>query len=559
MKKTLLICLMGLLCLPISTLKAQSKVAESPPGTDLVYQPGIPGQEGGSSSARRGEAAPVVIYGEFMGEIPEEEIFLYTWSRYSGNGLIYKDAIIQQIDLDMPSLQRGAVPGLVRTFNSSTPSHLAPFYICIRTEDKVLLSTALVLPGDSLMIRWESSEQLIYFSGPQGRQMDLQHALYRLSQNTFTPNQTIVVNDRDEYLSSGKNLQKIEEARGLFGRQLDVVQRGSGELELLESKVMDTLYRSQIERLLASYTGDISTERIQLLRTEFLGRYDARLSKSLYRLVKGQKELLIETASAARLKHMLGRLKQRMENIYLPLSYQLGGYLENWFYLSEASASIMDQDFFEWIISLDDGDGKDVLYEYYLLTHGKQLQDLDGRVATALEEINDPIIWRNVEMIRKNRSSGVLISSDPLISITGENVGLDDFKEELVLVEFWIPGCGACHYYYQNIMKELHLHFDGDPRIRLVSVGVDKEEGRWKENEGEYYHGGGDNFFLKTYDHAVLKQLGIQSFPSFALLDQDSRILKASGFPTSDLQAWVDLLNTTLNKEFKPQSKISDL
>lgn len=499
------------------------------------------------------------IYGEFMGEIPEEEIFLYTWSRYSGNGLIYKDANIQQIDLDDPSLQRGAVPGLVKTFNSSTPSHLAPFYICIRTEDKVLLPTALVLPGDSLMIRWESSEQMIYFSGPQGRQMDLQHALYRLSQNTFTPNQTIVVNDREEYLSSGKNLQKIEEASGLFGRQLDVVQRGSGELELLESKVMDTLYRSEIDRLLASYAGDISTERIQLLRTEFLGRYDARLSKSLYRLVKGQKELLIETASAARLEHMLGRLKHRMENIYLPLSYQLGGYLENWFYLSEASASIMDQDFFEWISSLDDGDGKDVLYEYYLLTHGKQLQDLDGRVATALEEINDPIIWRNVEMIRKNRSSGVLISSDPLISITGENGGLDDFKEELVLVEFWIPGCGACHYYYQNIMKELHLHFDGDPRIRLVSVGVDKEEGRWKENEGEYYHGGGDNFFLKTYDHAVLKQLGIQSFPSFALLDQDSRILKASGFPTTDLQAWVDLLNTTLNKEFKPQSKISDL
>ncbi|TXE03070.1 TlpA family protein disulfide reductase [Algoriphagus aquimarinus] len=51
MKKTLLICLMGYLCLPISTLKAQSKVAESPPGTDLVYQPGIPGQEGESPSA----------------------------------------------------------------------------------------------------------------------------------------------------------------------------------------------------------------------------------------------------------------------------------------------------------------------------------------------------------------------------------------------------------------------------------------------------------------------------------------------------------------------------
>ncbi|WP_425639453.1 TlpA family protein disulfide reductase [Algoriphagus yeomjeoni] len=49
MKKTLLICLLGYLCVPTSTSTAQ--VADSPPGTDLVYQPGFPGQESASSSA----------------------------------------------------------------------------------------------------------------------------------------------------------------------------------------------------------------------------------------------------------------------------------------------------------------------------------------------------------------------------------------------------------------------------------------------------------------------------------------------------------------------------
>ncbi|RAI93837.1 TlpA family protein disulfide reductase [Algoriphagus yeomjeoni] len=49
MKKTLLICLLGYLCVPTSTSTAQ--VADSPPGTDLVYQSGFPGQEGESPSA----------------------------------------------------------------------------------------------------------------------------------------------------------------------------------------------------------------------------------------------------------------------------------------------------------------------------------------------------------------------------------------------------------------------------------------------------------------------------------------------------------------------------
>ena len=55
MQKHILTCFLIQLCLFGSTLKAQSKVAESPPGTDLVYQPGFPGQEGLVPSARLGE------------------------------------------------------------------------------------------------------------------------------------------------------------------------------------------------------------------------------------------------------------------------------------------------------------------------------------------------------------------------------------------------------------------------------------------------------------------------------------------------------------------------
>ncbi|MEB2778397.1 hypothetical protein SYJ56_24015, partial [Algoriphagus sp. D3-2-R+10] len=70
-----------------------------------------------------------------MGLIPEKEIYLYTWPRYTGNGFIYQESTRQEVSLDRPTLQRGGAGEVRRIFNASSPSFMDPFYFLLRDED----------------------------------------------------------------------------------------------------------------------------------------------------------------------------------------------------------------------------------------------------------------------------------------------------------------------------------------------------------------------------------------------------------------------------------------
>lgn len=543
---------MGLLCVPISTLKAQSKVADSPPDKDLVYQSGIPGQEGESSSAHLGKAAPVLIYGEFMGLIPEKEVYLYTWPRYTGNGFIYQESTKQEVSLDMPTLQRGGAGEVRRIFIASSHSYMDPFYFLLRDEDSQLTSHFLAFPGDSLMLRWYRFTNRVSFSGPQARQFELQHVLAGLTASSkYTTAQKIIVKDRGKFLAEYNQNGELQSAKNQFGRHLEVIVMGKEELDLLEHSMADRKFVEQVERMVAAYQGDIPANRLALIRTDALSNHYALQAESLCRLLIRFPEWLKDAATAGRIADMLLDLNQKLKSNSVPQSLVTSGYIEFWYHYSEASASAAGIDFFDWIASQEAGLPRDVLFENYLLRKEHRLQDFDEKLGIIATEVSDPVIKARILEIQANKSTGATISSSPLLSAEGIPISLTDFTDQVMLVEFWAPGCGASKTFYEKIMKKLHERFEGEERLQLVSIGVDVQEGKLDNFLGEYYTDSGINLQSEDTTPPLLKQLGIRSYPSFVLVGRDSRLLKVSGFPDNDPEAWASLLEETLKNEFK--------
>ncbi|WP_268035610.1 TlpA family protein disulfide reductase [Algoriphagus sp. PAP.12] len=574
MKKLLLLCLLGGVCLFSNELSAQNIVAD-PPGTNFLHRfmslrggetrsdlfsKGFSliddsislGQEGDSPSARMGKAAPVLIYGEFMGMIPDKEVYLYTWPRYTGNGFIYQESTKQEVSLDRPTLQRGGAGEVRRIFNASSPSYMDPFYFLLRDEDTRLTSHFLAFPGDSLMLRWYRFTNRVSFSGPQAKQFELQHVLAGLTASSkYTTAQNIIVKDREKFLAEYNPKGELEAAKKQLGRHLEVVVMGKEELDLLEHSMGDREFADQVERMVEAYREDIPATRLALIQTDVLSNHYALQAESLSRLLIRFPEWLKEAETAGRITDMLTDLDQKLKSKTVPQALVTSGYIEFWYHYSEASASAAGIDFFDWIVSQEAGLPRDVLFENYLLRKERRLPDFDEKLGLIAIEVKDPVIKARILGIQANKSAGATISSSPLLNSEGNPISLTDYPDQVMLLEFWAPGCGASKTFYEKIMKGLHERFQGEERLQLVSIGVDVPEGTLDSFLGEYYSDSGINLQAEDTTPPLLTQLGIRSYPSFVLVGRDSRLLKVSGFPDNDPKAWVKLLEETLNNEFK--------
>ncbi|MEB2778741.1 TlpA disulfide reductase family protein, partial [Algoriphagus sp. D3-2-R+10] len=447
---------------------------------------------------------------------------------------------------DRPTLQRGGAGEVRRIFNASSPSFMDPFYFLLRDEDSQLTSHFLAFPGDSLMLRWYRFTNRVSFSGPQARQFELQHVLAGLTASSkYTTAQKIIVKDREKFLAEYNQNGELEAAKKQLGRHLEVIIMGKEELDLLEHSMADRGFADQVERMVEAYKGDIPADRLALIRTDALSNHYALQAESLSRLLIRFPEWLKEPEKAGRIADMFLDLDRKLKSNSVPQSLVTSGYIEFWYHYSEASASAAGIDFFDWIASREPGLPRDVLFENYLLRKERRLQGFDEKLGIIATEVSDPVIKARILEIQANKSTGTTISSSPLLSAEGIPISLTDFTDQVMLLEFWAPGCGASKTFYEKIMKKLHERFEGEERLQLVSIGVDVQEGKLDNFLEEYYTDSGINLQAEDTTQPLLNQLGIRSYPSFALIGKDSKIIKVSGFPGNDPEEWVDLLEET--------------
>ena len=162
----------------------------------------------------------------------------------------------------------------------------------------------------------------------------------------------------------------------------------------------------------------------------------------------------------------------------------------------------------------------------------------------AVKELND--VYLAVQ--RRELVSNSLKSSDAVKGMSdGEKILrklIEPYKGKLILLDIWGTWCGPCKAALKNSQEEYEHLKDYD--IIYLYLANRSDEESWK-NVIKEYNVTGDNvvhYNLPTEQQTAIEHfLGVNSFPTYKLIDRDGNILDVNADPR-DLNALANLLKT---------------
>lgn len=117
-----------------------------------------------------------------------------------------------------------------------------------------------------------------------------------------------------------------------------------------------------------------------------------------------------------------------------------------------------------------------------------------------------------------------------LPNITGHIQRLNDFKDKVIVLDFWFTGCIPCRRMAVQMGPVIN-YFHGK-KVVFLTVNVDKDKATWIKSiqTGEYTHP--DNINLNTggegYDHPILVHYNINSYPRLIVINKFGRMITAN-------------------------------
>lgn len=525
---------MGLLCLPISTLKAQSKVVESPPGTDLVYQPGIPGQEGASSSARRGEAAPVVIYGEISDYGEVGEVTLQFWPILFDASLQNPGPEVQRITPYRNNIFQTFVPAFDRQFLFKIPEVTSPGYIRLEVDNYRYLDTYLIMPGDSIMVRVDRTSNSTVFTGPSAPLFRCQQELEMLALERKLDRPK---NFQLGFLSSLTPSQKsmMETSEKEFGRKAKAVRFGTDLLAHLESQLGSFGDEDYLE-ILERYRNSFGDSPFQILKANALSGERLRVVNSFYRY-----------AYPTALKHgdnvLTGKYEEffrdKLSEIDIPLGFATEyiyapSYIKLRNAILLAQTKITGQDYLELADNVIEQALRSKMVTGYFLDKVTVLNTGDVEMKSGLElVVTEP--YKSILSTHMNRHlKGSEVPDFTLENSSGEEVSLGDFRGKAILLDFYLSGCKAC-LAFSDEMKKIAQNLGKKDDVIILSISVDRDRSVWEKSlaSGKYSVPGSIDLYTQGlgHEHPLTSFYGISLVPHLMLIAPDGSLLKSGFYP----------------------------
>src|SRR5690606_16773596 len=90
------------------------------------------------------------------------------------------------------------------------------------------------------------------------------------------------------------------------------------------------------------------------------------------------------------------------------------------------------------------------------------------------------ITLRGKKELEKLKSMRKIFLDDYILLDTIDNpVKLSDFKDKIVLIDFYFTGCGGCALLYSQVLSEVKDHFQDDDDILFITISADKDRNFW--------------------------------------------------------------------------------
>jgi thiol-disulfide isomerase/thioredoxin len=537
MQKNIRICFLALLCLYGSAFSAQSRVAESPSGFSLVDTTGSVGQEGGIPLAQVGEV--FALKGLLKSSPMEKHRLSYKLSTreidpYYGRVHLAEDAI-------------GLVPG---SFYAGTSSRqvfelqiplLGFGRLSVYDGDSPWLEDIWVRAGDSLVLHREGTR--LFFSGPSAEAVRVQIQLQDIFEaSNAERNPVMILSDAGAMLNTPAKMQAYQDALDSY------VPGWSRHMVWLESEA-DKLNRAKESFSVAADGHPVlaalerSRDLLDAERYHWLyGYWKGRLAIQALQFAAIAKPASADWTSLI-LENSLEEPFSRPQQGKAPAELVEALYLEN-----KLLSALTPVSFLHLSESLPDPLEEQVNV-LYLVREYKELSDADSLFRQVIAKTQSPEILLALEQLYRSSLKGRDFAPFAFEDESGREVFPKEWKGKLVLMDFWLSGCGACLKFAGESFLPVLEEFRNHPGLVIVTVAGDSSRELWKQSlaSNRYTNGQALNLFSGGASHPTLRENLIQSFPAQLILDREGKILQTGGFP-GDRQGWIELIKSYLGE-----------
>ncbi|REG77512.1 TlpA family protein disulfide reductase [Algoriphagus antarcticus] len=541
MKKFILTCFLVSIYLYGS---AQSKVAESPPGQDLFYRPGLyagnrpaelavldteaefHGQESESSSAQQ---EVVLIYGEIINPDSLGSLTIIFSEGFLPEGEAMVDSTLL-VQLDHGTFFDGVLDPRVQKFQTHIPVESDYARLMFKIGERTVFKDMLVFPGDSIKVGIDLQQFSVVFDGPQAFWFEVQYTLHRaLIANQFSQARVLLENDRDELLDQKDFRAQLELQESVFGSRIAIYEFGKDGLDLELSLLMD----SSINRIpgwlvLQTFHKHIPEERFRLLQSQLIGSYYAEHLATFRQYHHGMPLALGDSLSASHAKQVLPELLAKLDKD-LKTSLQLGlspGALDlarEWIY----SEKILREEPLEVLIAEKYASPieEKILYSAFLkIAETSQLSSDTWKVYQNYLEGSS--VEKEFNVLKSTFEPGNYLAKATFHDLNGKKLVLEDFTGKPTLLYFYFSGCTHSGNYFRNYLQPFYREMGDKLGLQVIAVSVDNDSDLWKSQLSTYSSKEIVNLNFPNERAADwLRQYRVYGYPRSMLLDKEGKVL----------------------------------
>lgn len=154
-----------------------------------------------------------------------------------------------------------------------------------------------------------------------------------------------------------------------------------------------------------------------------------------------------------------------------------------------------------------------------------------------------PVIDDAMELKRK-LGAGQPLLDFAFTTIDGKKMRLSDLKGKVVYIDFWASWCGPCMRELPAA-KKVEEHFKGRDVV-FLNISIDEEEAAWKNAIEKKQIEGIHTRVKGGWKAPIAVQYGIQSVPSYFLIDKNGRFITETTPRPSETDNLIALIEKAL-------------
>lgn len=179
-----------------------------------------------------------------------------------------------------------------------------------------------------------------------------------------------------------------------------------------------------------------------------------------------------------------------------------------------------------------------------LYTNTLSIKDAWGMFPVLDTLVKKPVLRSLIQDFKHLYTRGQSVAPFSVTGKNGETISISDYKDKVVVLDFWFTGCKAC-VMLGNALKVARKRLADDTDIIFLSVSIDKDKETWLNSVAEEKYTHAD--FINTYtggdgmDHPLIKRYDITAYPRLIIIGKNNKLSTANPHIPNSLEE-VDLL-----------------